>query len=268
MQIAIDTFVFDNNFYLIEKIKGLDAPPLRIVNTPNAGMHGAQVMADYFGSRPVTIEGYVYGDGGADLLAKLDAIATFMTPADRTLTIDDRVVFCRPAGFTFDHSADLPFAVPFQASFIAADPIIYGSTANSGNIALPTATGGRSFPKSYPIAYGTISTGGRLVARNAGNIVVAPTVKIFGPVDNPRLMNITQNKSVELATSVIAGDCLVIDFAHKTVMLNGAASRYSALTTSDWWDLRPGNNEISYGASTYQAGSYALLSWRDGYLTA
>ena len=185
-------------------------------------------------------------------------------------TFEDRIIFCKPAGFTHPYIASRSRGVEYQANFIAADPIVYSVNEHSGNIALPTAEGGFSSPLTSPLASGIISIGGVLLASNAGNTAVAPMIVIYGPVDSPRLRNVTQGKSLEFNISLGADDYLVIDFRplHKTVMLNGTASRYSSLTLAEWWDLQPGTNEITYAASTYQVGSYALVTWRDGFLTA
>lgn len=276
--LALNDFTDETKFYQIQQISGLAGfPSIRNSDTFRPGQHGLFTSDQFLGGKDFVIEGTFTAPTTLELnemqQALMDALADGLS-SDIYLAWQATGEIAKRIGFrlydaplvseTPDRRRTREYMIPCRA----ADPLIYSATEHSGNITLPTATGGRSYPKSYPIAYGTISTGGVLQAVNAGNIAVAPTIVIYGPVDNPRLRNVTQGLSLELAISLGATDTLTFDFKNKTVMLNVTAGRYSSLTVDDWWDLSPGNNEISYAASTYQAGSYALVSWRDGYLTA
>jgi len=257
-------YTFEN----VRDLAGLSVPPIRSVEYPRAGVHGSIMGDQLLAARPFSINGYINGTSESDLTTKLDSLKLAMAPtnADGTLTIDSRILFCRPAGLDYIRSAQTRFLQDYQAQFKAQDPRFYSSTQYTQDIALPTATGGFSFPLAFPLAFGTISVGGILLATNAGNFESPPTIKIYGPVDNPRIKNITSGLSLEFNLTVAAGDYLEIDFLNHNVMLNGTASRFSYLTLAEWWTLDPGVNELRYEASTYSAGSYARVIWRDAWI--
>jgi phage-related protein len=73
-------------------------------------------------------------------------------------------------------------------------------------------------------------------------------VTIYGAATNPFIRNATTDQSIELTIALAGSDVLVLDFADRTITLNGTATRYSALDTgSIWWELVRGENTIQYG---------------------
>lgn len=265
------TYTFDNDNVTIESLAGLNPPPIRADEKARPLQHGGTVYAQYFSPRPLSIQGAVYGSSESDLQDRLDSLNKYFQPAasEATLTINNRIIFCRPVSApVYEFSAGQLNWVKYQIQLKASDPIIYSSNLKSSSINLPTATGGFSFLLSFPLAFGTVSTGGLYTANNAGNIAVYPSlVKIYGPVDNPQLKNVTTGELIKLNISVVSGNYLELDFKNKTIMLNGTASRYSYLdSSSKWFQMKPGDNEIRYTANTYQAGSYCQFQFRDGWL--
>jgi hypothetical protein len=119
------------------------------------------------------------------------------------------------------------------------------------------------WPLVWPLAWGEGFSGVAQVS-NQGNFSALPVWTVQGPVTSPRLEHVTSARTVTLSgLTLAAGEFVVVDFAARTVLLMGTASRYHTFT-GDWWVLDPGVNEIRYAAAA-GAGS-ATLSYRHAWI--
>lgn len=130
------------------------------------------------------------------------------------------------------------------------------------------AVGGFASPLSSPLGSNASSAGALTVTTN-GTSEAWPTITITGPITTPTLTNRTLGLTLRFIYSLAAGERLVIDTdpRRRTIRLNDQANRYSALdwTTSTWWPLAPGANELLLGASSYSSGSSIVVAWRDAW---
>jgi hypothetical protein len=65
--------------------------------------------------------------------------------------------------------------------------------------------------------------------------------------------------------TIAVGDWVELDFANRTVLINGAVNRYPYLDEADWWEIAPGNTSVALSADVVEAGT-AQISWRSGWL--
>lgn len=126
---------------------------------------------------------------------------------------------------------------------------------------------GRMFPKIYPKTYGTIQVGGKITCANDGNYSVLPIIKLYGPLSNPKIRNNDDEQKEILINIVVAdGDYLELNFEEKTIMLN-TASRYHYLdTSSKWWKIKPGNNEIEFRDGLGNVNGKAEIIYRHSWI--
>lgn len=265
-------FDFDSpgagNTITVSKISGWDLPPIRSTEYPKPGGHGGEIYADYLGIRAVTLEGHIISSSTSSLENLLNTIKKYLSPGQVTLTrkVQSKYITAEYADIKLDEAASLTdHIVAYQMQLKCADPRKYSTTLKTQNISLPDISGGRSYPRSYPLSYGTVISGGHATLTNAGNTGSPPIIKIYGPVDNPSIINNTTQKTLAMTISLSADDYLVIDTSKRTVMLNDQASRFNTLTSFGFFDIEPGDNDISFSASLYTAG-YAQVSFRDAYL--
>lgn len=135
--------------------------------------------------------------------------------------------------------------------FVAPDPRRYDDTETVLTLTPPTgAAGGLTLPATVPL---TLATAGgprsATTVTNAGTIATRPIVAFNGPLVDPQIANVTAGRSLSLSITLAAGDQIVADFDRRTVLLNGSASRSSALTDSAaWWELAPGGNDLAMAA--------------------
>ena len=150
--------------------------------------------------------------------------------------------------------------------FYSTDPRLYANSLSTDSATLPTAGGGLSFDATPDFSFGATSTGGELSLTNSGAWQTPVVFRIDGPVQTPRIIHNGLDKELELDLTVATGDYVLLDSESRTVLLNGTASRYSSLdSSSEWFDLEPGLNQISFRGATTAAGSIAA-TWRDAWV--
>lgn len=265
--------------YGIASIDGLaDLPAIRFVDTPRLQRDGLRPGNDYLGQRTVTLSIDIHATSDADLATKVEALQTAFRPG---LNTEEPLVFQIP-GLADGQKARVNCRVRKRSSQIgqnwlyryprmvlqlsATDPRIYSNTLNTDITSLPTSAGGRTYPKTYPLVYGAVSTGGTISAVNSGSYSTPVQLRIDGPVTDPKITNTTTGDYLSFKITVDSGDYLLVDTATRTVLLNGTASRYSSLDSSSrWFDLEPGTNQLDYSAITFSS-STLTASWRSAWV--
>lgn len=144
------------------------------------------------------------------------------------------------------------------------------ATATTG---LPSGGAGRTYARTYPLTYGGGGTSGSAICTNEGNFPAEPTFTIYGPVDLPYIEHGGPETApdfgarITLDLTIPVGSFLVVDVRSGTILLDGTASRYSALRTgSRFFRLHPGDNTVRYGAVTTAVGSTLTVAWRHAYI--
>jgi hypothetical protein len=266
--------------YEIRSIEGLaDMPALRSSDLVVVGRHGIRPGLDYLDGRTVTITLDVYAWSSAEFAAAVQTLRETFQPLEeqnggvlafQIPGIADGVAArlkCRPRRLALPltpvYWADVATAT---VELFAADPVIYSDTEHEETTTLPSAGGGLEFDLEFDAVFGAVSTGGAIYATNAGSWPADVVIRIDGPAVNPRVENVTTGQTISLDYSLGVGEYLLIDTQDRTVLLNGTASRYSALTdASVWWQLAPGANEITFRATTSTAATMTL-TWRSAWL--
>lgn len=262
--------------YLIEEIEGFGLPDVRAVDTPRPRATGEFFAQDYLGGRTITITLTIRGANPTALVANIDALMAAWQPISSDPTATDQLFFQFPGG-TARYFVGRPRKAavttkrivgnnaPVVLEFQCADPRQYG-IAQTVSLGIFQTASGRTYPRTYPLAYGTAVSDVATVT-NSGNFPSRPLARIVGPVTNPRVENITAGKALKFLLVLAATDFLDIDFDARTVVLNGTTSRRSALTfDSTWWEIATGVSQIRFTADTFNAGSAFSLSFTSAWL--
>lgn len=164
-----------------------------------------------------------------------------------------------------DRVDDTDTQVTWQAELKCPDPLRYG-TARSLTMALPSTTGGNTWPEQWPEQFDGTTTSGDGTATNAGNIAAPSRVTFTGPLTSPSLTNFTSGKSVTYNSTLGAGEFVYVYLrVPMLALLMGTATRTGLISTSGGgpWGVEPGSNQIAFRAS---AGSgTALLEYSDSF---
>lgn len=254
-------------------ITGLDSPEIResadnLVEA-DGGVHGNF----YAGRRPVVITGMVDPNLAIpDMNEKVDRLlaAADAMRGDALLTWQEshraetmlklrrqappRVTGRRPKRFT------LPL--------VSADDRIVATNENT-LVLTPGGVGGIvgfSSPMTSPLT-SPMALSGQVTVVNAGKKGARWRARIDGPITNPVLLNNTTGEQVKLNATIAADDFFIIDShpATRSVYQTGTADRWGSVdnSTTKWWELRKGVNDIRLLSSAFSAPAQVTMYWRD-----
>jgi hypothetical protein len=267
----------DTNYVgVLSSISGLDSPEIRESAEELVGMDGGVHGDFYYGRRPIVLEGLLLNPASvvdrnqrADRLHRasdaLRADATLAWQAEGMAEQSIRVRRHQPLRMegTWQKS--------YQLALVAEDPRIYSFVTNSVQVLAEILGGsdiGRGYDRTYDIDYGPANPNGQVLATNAGTTLTYPVLTVTGPGTNPSISNLTTGETLYLNYELAADELLTLDMLNRTVLLNGTASRYSAVDfiRSDWWGLMPGLNDVRVSFTTHSTGASLRIDWRDAWL--
>ncbi len=260
------------------QIEGLvDLPSVRSADQILLRRHGAHPGDDFVDARSIVLTYELHADSSAGFAELVQDMQTAFAPGGAEIPLVFQIpglaggekaqVWARCKRRQLPVALDWFYRIP-TATFelVATDPLIYSASESTETTSLPSAGGGVTFPMVAPITFGTVSTGGSIFAENAGSFDADVTLRIDGPVTNPRVENLAADRTIAVNLTLATGEYLVIDTKARTVLLNGTASRYSSLDSSSrWWSLAPGTSEIRFRASTPTVATLAA-AWRSAWL--
>lgn len=252
-------------------IDGLeDMPPLRSGNQTRARAHGA--LAGPLNAGEVTVTAQFRIVGAAYIPEQVQAV-------ERAFTVRDDE---QPLAWDFGsgprfrwarvHRRSMPVdpmrrrggTAALTVQWVATDPRIYGTTERFVSTGPGETIGGLEFPHGFPHGFGE-TTSGTVALVNEGSSGAPWTATITGPVSSPRIRLLDMDGELAFdGFELEAGDTLTLDSLDRTVLLNGTANRYGALTVRDWFDIPAGDSSLAFIASS---GSGSLsLAWHDTWL--
>lgn len=245
------------------------SPPNRRVN------HLERPLADGYGRsrsfasvRVLTFEGCMTAPTRALRDARLDQLAAmFADGALHSLTgpgVDGQYELLVEYTDRPDIDPLNSTSVRWQMTLIAPDPLKKSVTEyTTGQIELPSTTGGLTFPFTAPFTFDATVTAGSALVTNGGTADIGLLIRIDGPATNPHitLARGTDVQTLRCNLTVDAGQWLTIDTAARTVMLNDLVSRRGAVS-GDFPILTPGTSELSWDADTYEAAARLTATWR------
>lgn len=154
----------------------------------------------------------------------------------------------------------------------ALDPLIYSSQLHQSDPfgeSNPGLVEGRAYPRVYPLAYRTSATPSNVaVIRNAGTYPAPAMIRLFGPMPQPVLENLTTGNHLDFNTTLAAGEFYEINLDDSSILLNGQANKDRALNraTSSWFKLVPGNNSLRLRSSGTEYAGQFTVQWRDAWV--
>jgi hypothetical protein len=256
-----------------------DLPPVRTGDVPKSRQHGVIAGKNYFADRVIQYKVEVFAPRSHTFEQTVASVSAafpnvtdpaFLLPLSFNLSAEwseARQVWCRPTKTNVP--IDPTYGVQHMVGMLelrAPDPLIYSLTRHSVSAGLPSPTAGLHFPVTFPATFGA-STGGSMVAVNAGTENTYPVVTITGPCTTPSVSLASTGQFLTVSLTLGASDTLVIDMGARTITLNGTASRANQIVTgSSWWGLPPGSNTI--GVSSQDSASVAALftcAWYDAW---
>jgi len=259
----------------VQKVEGLGLPDVRVTQQDRDGADGEFVFAGFTRSRSVALSGYLKLPNATtapetyidQYLATFKARKTAEPFYYKMPGSDQRVIYCVPTAAPLDIDEQFNTGyIPFLVQLIAEDPRKYSSAvASFGPVGLPNTSGGRSYAKAYPKAYGTISTGGDAAVVNNGNKETFPILIINGAVSNPIVTNETTDIVMQFNINLATGDQLVVDCGAKSVTLNGS-DRADILVGQEFIELSAGSNALRFTALSFSSSGTLQGTYRHAWV--
>jgi hypothetical protein len=147
-----------------------------------------------------------------------------------------------------------------QWVFYCPDPRYFDITPTVVDLS-PQPLGGRVYNRTYNLTYGFGSNQVQTYTTNAGRVNAGGVISVTGPITNPVIGSVTQNKYLTVNTTLSSLQTLTLDLTNKTVTVYDAAT--SATTNvrnllsngSSWFDIQPGSNGLYFTGSAYTVGT-------------
>lgn len=239
---------------------------------------GTDDETEFIGARAVALKVRLLPRGGWLPAERARRLRAFTNPRLRPVMtisrdgeVDQQVVLRRGP---FNNPIERPHFQDVTVQWVAPFGILE-SVALHDQTVFAVAAGaavGRAYSLTFSRTYPASPVLGSGSFVNAGDTDAYPLIRIYGPVTEPVLDNLTQGKSLTFAALTLsATEYLEIDTRARTILLNAdpTNSRYDKLVypTSDWFTLGPGANAIRFHPATFTDGTtLAEFVWRDAYL--
>lgn len=234
----------------------LDSPELRSSLRPRLTRDGLHLGTTYLGGRTVALTLDVIGWTEAEHSSALATLTRalqvgeglaplrFQIPgvAEGRLARVNAMVSRYAAPVAHEHYA---WTSTMAVEFISPDPRIYSDELVSVAVPSYTASGGLTFPITFPLTFGAGGDIGIANLVNDGNRSAPFVVEILGPCLNPTIIHLGQGRTMALDGALLSGQVLTLDTDARTVTVDGV-TRYNLLSSAQWFDLEPGSNEVRF----------------------
>lgn len=273
MRVYLDDFELNNAenlMYLDEPIEGMSGlPNIRSATGVNQGRDGSWVSRQLYEGRYISFQGRIFGGEPIDVENKRRELVSVLQRKKLKLRI---ITYAGMEFITevFVMANQMPInrelnIVKWKIDLLSEDPLFYD---NSAGELLATVgkvmDGGFDIPFDIPF---NISAGGEpSVVTNSGNETVYPIITISTPATNPKLINRATNEFMQVMTTVLDGDKLIIDMRNKTITHNGLNVYSLQRDGSTFFGLVPGVNVMEIQSDIASENSKAEVRYQSGFL--
>lgn len=273
MRVYLDDFELNNAenlMYLDEPIEGVSGlPNIRSATGVNQGRDGSWVSRQLYEGRYISFQGRIFGGEPIDVENKRRELVSVLQRKKLKLRI---ITYAGMEFITevFVMANQMPInrelnIVKWKIDLLSEDPLFYD---NSAGELLATVgkvmDGGFDIPFDIPF---NISAGGEpSVVTNSGNETVYPIITISTPATNPKLINRATNEFMQVMTTVLDGDKLIIEMRNKTITHNGLNIYSLQRDGSTFFGLVPGVNVMEIQSDIASENSKAEVRYQSGFL--
>ena len=273
MRVYLDDFELNNAenlMYLDEPIEGVSGlPNIRSATGVNQGRDGSWVSRQLYEGRYISFQGRIFGGEPIDVENKRRELVSVLQRKKLKLRI---ITYAGMEFITevFVMANQMPInrelnIVKWKIDLLSEDHLFYD---NSAGELLATVgkvmDGGFDIPFDIPF---NISAGGEpSVVTNSGNETVYPIITISTPATNPKLINRATNEFMQVMTTVLDGDKLIIDMRNKTITHNGLNIYSLQRDGSTFFGLVPGVNVMEIQTDVGSENSKAEVRYQSGFL--
>jgi hypothetical protein len=260
-------------YYLQPDIEGLTGlPGIRTSEGINVGKDGGWTGPQQYDARFIAIPTMIAHPNVATVEARRRDLITLL--AEKRLMLK----YVTEGGSTYttkvvvmDAPAPLKknlHKVEMKINLKADDPLLYDFVSTGGglvatlNVRKPGGGFEINFTLPLEISGGTDST----AVENTGTSTVAPTITLYGPLQNPTIVNQTTNQQMQILANLNVGDVIEINTQLETITMNGTDIYYLIDGTPDFIEIGPGVNSMYLTSSEGGAEGHAEVKFNSGYI--
>ena len=273
MRVYLDDFELNNAenlMYLDEPIEGVSGlPNIRSATGVNQGRDGSWVSRQLYEGRYISFQGRIFGGEPIDVENKRRELVSVLQRKKLKLRIITYAgmefvteVFVMASQMPINRELNI---VKWKIDLLSEDPLFYDNSAGELLATIgKVMDGGFDIPFDIPF---NISAGGEpSVVTNSGNETVYPIITISTSATNPKLINRATNEFMQVMTTVLDGDKLIIDMRNKTITHNGLNIYSLQRDGSTFFGLVPGVNVMEIQTDVGSEKSKAEVRYQSGFL--
>lgn len=267
-------------FFIKPLVQGLESPSIRLPSFERPNVDGAFVPNQLYGSRPITIEGKVTGDGSMvtyrerrrtfEGVASIYRLSGVLNPITfKFTTMDDLALQVEVYVRKLKFPDSLITAGDYVLEMLAPDIRLLSQTEHSSHVNIFSGGG---MPIDMPIVM-SMAAGGltETTVNNSGNIGTFPLITLYGTIEDPTISNQTTGDSMSVDyTLTLSTERIEIDVETRTVLYFASETATGVNIrdkfTGDWFELQAGNNAIKLVVADTTDTGYMVINWRDAYL--
>lgn len=256
--------------WVLNDIQGWGSPGSTLQANQKPRSNGAWAGPSYLPARTLSLSGTVDAPSTLLLSDAIDRLIAACSLTDTTLTVIEggRARSCavrRQGEVLYAPLQGSDRAANWSIQVVALDPRKYGAMV-SQTVALPSVSGGLTFPASFPTAFSGVTNSGVASIVNQGNTAAPVIIRIDGPVVAPTVTHTANGVSQVWASSLTlaAGEFLLIDMDKRSVLANGQSSRAGFVTSRGWFSAQPGANQYGFNAQTYTSSARMTVTVPSG----
>ena len=246
---------------------------------------GGKAMTDgWYGNLPhlqgrtISIEGYIIG-------RCTESCIEAWTAFKNVLRLDGMTLVARLGGIERQvqvlQSASAPLIkwtgvniLRFSLGLTSLSPYLYGLESMSGSTGLPHAVGGMTFPYCFgtdgispsPWIWSENAVSGRVVLSNAGTAPSPVTIRIDGPVVNPRVLHVGSGHAIAFDMSLGIGHHAIIDGNTHEILIDGTDPARGRVVRREWSPAEVGENVWTFNADRYSPTGRMTVSFYPAYM--
>lgn len=160
---------------------------------------------------------------------------------------------------------------PFRLICKVKDPTIFSSvtvTASTQGSNPTISSGSSAFPFTFPVLWSASTYSSSSVANNTGDLPGYPiSIKVYGPINTPTVTNTLTGEFITVNTNVLTNSILTIAYDKDTLTadVDGVSVLSSVTSTSTFFKIKPGGNNITLTGTVFGSGAYVVVTYYQGY---
>lgn len=266
-------------FYIRPEIHGLEMPELRLSSHQRPNVDGGFVSSHLYGMRLISFNGSVIGDSVSQYRERrrtINSVFKIRRSGDDSIsrtfkftTDDDLSLQCEVYTQNFEFPDVLMTSGVYQAHLLSPTHELFSQTEKTATIYIFSG-GGASVPaEEIPQDW---SVGGTIeqTVTNAGDINAHPTIRLYGPLTNATITNVTNDDQMNVTMTINSGERVEIDTDNRTALhyLSSTDTNPSNVLgniSGDFLRLASGENVVRLTDSSGSSTGFIILNWRDVY---